>query len=261
MVKNHRDILFYLLDNCDKGSILYKSHLLRLAKKYGIDIFIKNDNNTIFLDHEEELVRLNMYAAYCYESGNLEYGQLKSSIELIQHFLYFNATTDVTFLREGIFNYFKIFLSNILKYSSVNKDSKEATLFLEWLHKFQLDCFEIGSCYQRKICGLKLYKICLQFLQNNNFKDSILCKDPNFKEAIKYGPLLQKEMKENGKWRFTDKESIVSLLKLVLDSAVDIRETSTAIIIDYFDSNVISNSEKMVKNVLFHYYLFTLRMI
>lgn len=250
MIKTYRDILPYLLENCDEDCLLYRSHLYRLSKKYGISFSSEYDEN-ILLDHKEELIRLNIFAAYCYEVGNRDNCHFKRIINVIKKFLYKNATTDVTFLREGIFNYFKIFLSNILKYSSVHKDSREITSFLEWVQKFQIDCFEVGSCYQRKIFGLQLYKICLQFLQSNDCKDCILSKDPNFKEAIKYGPLLQTEMKESGKWKFTNKESLVLLFKLVLDSAVDIRENSTNIIIDFFEAEIISDPEKMVDILYF----------
>ena len=81
---------------------------------------------------------------------------------------------------------------------------------------------------------------------NDNNSGYIISKEPSFLEALKYGPLLQKEMREKGKWKFTDKQSIVLLVTLVLDPANDIKEKATSIIIDFFCSNFISNTEKTV---------------
>ncbi|XP_058799448.1 uncharacterized protein LOC131668955 [Phymastichus coffea] len=243
VIKRHRDIVPFLAECCDDDCILYKSHLLRIAKKYVVTLPITYDNQ-VLLDHEDEFVRLNAFAAHCHEVGISSNDQYFNSVNAIKHFLYFNAIADTTYLREGSFNYFKIFLSNFLKRSSVQKDSKDLVRFLDWFHEFLLDCFEIGSCYQRKIFGLHLYKITLQLLCSDNVANGILSKNPNFKEAMKYSPVLRKEMTDLGKWKFHNKESIVLLFKLILDPANDIQEISSSIIIDYFEPNILSDAEK-----------------
>ncbi|CAB0030440.1 unnamed protein product [Trichogramma brassicae] len=127
----------------------------------------RDPNNVTFLDHEEEVVRLNAFAANCCRSAvSDDDTDMANIIKTIQHFLFFNATADTTYLREGTIDHFKIFLISLLKKSSVCRDSL-VTPFLGWLHEFFIDCFEIGSCYQRKILGLQLYKATLMFLHGD----------------------------------------------------------------------------------------------
>lgn len=249
VIKTHRDIVPFLAECCDDNCVLYKSHLLRIAKKYVVALPLTYDDQTL-LDHDDEFVRLNAFAAHCHEMAIPSNDQYLNSMIAVKHFLYFNATADTTYLREGTLNYFKIFLSNIMKRASMQKDSKDLVSFLEWLHEFLLDCFEIGSCYQRKIFGLYLYKISLQFLCSDGGANIMLSKDPNFKEAMKYGPRLREEMMAQGKWKFHDKESIVYFFKLILDPANDVKDISSSIIIDYFEPNVLSDAEKVVSNFI-----------
>ena len=247
ILKKHRDLMPYLQDCCDDKSLVYQSHLMRIAAKLSIAIHLKISSHIVMLDHEEEIIRLNTFAANCHRA--IEDNSLNKSINAVKHFLYFNATADTSYLREGIINNFKTFFSNLLKLASKKKDFTVALPFIEWLYEFIIDCFEIGACYQRKILGLYLYKTTMQFLSG----DGIVSKEPIFKDAVKYGPALQLEMKNTGKWRFTDRESIVLLLKLILDPASDVKEISTNIIIEFFDANVVSDLEKNVSFVSFIY--------
>ncbi|XP_001601186.3 uncharacterized protein LOC100116772 [Nasonia vitripennis] len=249
-VKKRRDLLAFLSDCCsrehDDQSLLYLSHLLRIGKKYGIPFSLESqlESELVLLEHEDEFVRLNAFAAHCYDAG-------PASVAPIKHFLYYNATVDTGYLRQGALNYFRIFFSNLLKTASARKNPKQAIDFLAWLREFQLDCFEMGSCYQRKIFGLHLFKISLEFLNNDICKEDAallqLYKDPNFKEAVRYGPLLRRQLQEDGAigCNFTDKEILVLLFKLVLDTATDIKELAAAIIVAFFDSNIITDSEKL----------------
>lgn len=254
-MKKCRDLLAFLSDcssrehGCDQ-SLLYQSHLLRISKKYGIPFSLDSQLNSelVLLEHENEFVRLNAFAAHCYDAE-----PDAASIAAVKHFLYYNATVDTGYLRQGTLNYFRILLSNLLKTAaSATKSTTNAIEFLAWLHEFLLDCFEIGSCYQRKIFGLELYKASLDFLNNDRCnKDAVLLlsKDPKFKEAMRYGPLLRRQMQEDGTigcCNFTDKQSLVLLFKLVLDTEIDIKELAAALIVDFFDPHIITDSEKLV---------------
>ncbi|XP_014235678.1 uncharacterized protein LOC106658298 [Trichogramma pretiosum] len=241
ILNKHRDLLDFLLRCCDDKSVVYQSYLLRFSAGFGLPpIRLKLANNVTFLDHEEEVVRLNAFAANCCRSAvSVDDTDMANIIKTIQHFLFFNATADTTYLREGTIDHFKIFLISLLKKTSVCRDSL-VTPFLGWLHEFFIDCFEIGSCYQRKILGLQLYKATLMFLHG----DVGISKDPNHKEAAKSGVQLQTHMKDTGQWRFTDRETISLLLKLILDPASDVKNLATDLVVTYFSADVITIGEK-----------------
>ncbi|KAJ8686191.1 hypothetical protein QAD02_021985, partial [Eretmocerus hayati] len=244
LVKIHRDLLLFLAECCDGKCSIYLSHLLRLSRKYGASIPILDMYSFDYLNHEEEFIRLNIFAAHSYAQDDPENDHYLRSIQAVESFLFFNATTSSTYLREGILHYFKIFLSGLLKRASVSKETLEAVKFFEWLYDFEMDCFEIASCYQRKIFGLSLYKLCLQFLFGSKSTDCFLSKDPVFRVALSYGPSLQEKMKKMGRWRYTEKQRLITLLKLVLDSATDVRENSVEMVVEFFDPHLLNHSEK-----------------
>jgi hypothetical protein len=70
---------------------------------------------------------------------------------------------------------------------------------------------------------------------------------------MKYSLLLKKEMKENGKWKFTNKQSIISLFKLVLDSDTYFQKISISIISSFIYSNILEDTNKNSKLIKKYY--------
>lgn len=194
-----------------------------------------------YINHNNEIVRLNGFAINCYQVNNL-YDERRDQFFTIRSFLWHNANATTVYMRDAIVKNFKIFYANVLKMCNIKPDYIDDVYYItHWLHEFLLDCFEIGSCYQRKILGLNLYKIILSFSNGNGLNKS------NNIENISCTLLLQKHLKATGNWNFTNKQSLFALLKLVLDSALDVKQLSTAIILDYFDKNDLTNFEKQVR--------------
>lgn len=176
-----------------------------------------------YINHNNEIVRLNGFAINCYQVTKL-YNKNRDQFFTIRSFLWHNANSTTVYMRDGIVKYFKIFYANILKMCDNNQDCIHDVFYItHWLHEFFLDCFEIGSCYQRKILGLNLYKATLSFMDGH---------------AIN---------KLNKNWKFTNKRSLFILLRLVLDSTLDVKQLTTSIILNYFDKNILSDAEKQVR--------------
>lgn len=205
-----------------KGHFL-RSNLQRMSNEMHI-VLPQQARIECYINHKNETVRLNGFAINCYQVINL-YNECKDQFFMIKSFLWYNANSTSVCMRDGIIKYFQIFYANIIKMRDINYETiNDVQYIIHWLHEFLLDCFEIGSCYQRKIFGLNLYRIVL----SNTTEDL----------------------------NFTNKESLFALLTLVLDSAFDIKQLASSIILDYFDKNILSSLEKQVRKFLFKHCFF-----
>jgi len=196
-----------------------------------------------YVNDKEEIVRLNAFAILCYRAVDFMNINKTNPFFLIKQFLWFNANTATVFMREGIIKYFRILCSNILKTISVGDDYTQfISEFIEWLREYLLDCFEIGSCYQRKILALNLYQILLSFTNGNLHSNCA-----HHRECLYYVMTIDKHLRTS--WKFDDKESLFILLRLVLDSALDIRQLATTLILKYFTKDILSTTENHVRNL------------
>ncbi|XP_053978286.1 uncharacterized protein LOC128876172 [Hylaeus volcanicus] len=240
VVKKYRNILPYLWDmTMDINELFLCSHLQKMASEMRIDLPQKSTIEC-YINHKEDIVRLNGFAIYCYKVNDL-YDENRDRFFPIRNFLWHNANATTVHMRDGIVKYFKILYTNILKMCDTNPDCLDDVYYItHWLHEFLLDCFEIGSCYQRKKLGLNLYKAILSFSNENGSNKS------NNIENTSCTLLLQKHLKATENWKFTNKQSLFALLKLVLDSALDVKQLSTCIILEYFDKDILTNLEFQV---------------
>lgn len=195
-----------------------------------------------YINHRDEIVRLNGFAINCYQAANF-CSEDQDQFLAIRSFLWHNANGGTVYIRDGIVKYFKIFYANILKMCENRAESINDLYYItNWFHEFLLDCFEICSCYSRKIFGLSLYRAIL------SFADGHVINKCNNIENMSCMLLVEKHLRASENWRFTNKKSLFILLRLVLDSALDVKQVATSIILNYFDSNILSNSEKQVRN-------------
>lgn len=234
-LKTRRGLLPFLWKDSTDDQPLLRSHLWRMSQKYGIEIDANMDDE-VFLDHRDAFIRLNIFAGYCYSISN----PLRS-IKAVKHFLHFNATADTTYLRENTYSYFKIFLTNIL---TIHEEIQLYD-FVDWFHEFTTDCFEPGSCYQRKIFGLQLLDTFMRFT-SVDCVNPIASKDRNLREAVKIGTTFTEKMKSNKKWKFDDKETLLALLKLTLDPATDVKDLATRVITEFYDLENLTKEDKTV---------------
>ncbi|XP_012266082.2 uncharacterized protein LOC105691871 [Athalia rosae] len=246
-VKKRRFLLNFLWElNEDVPDVLFRSHLARISSE--TRIILKTDSlpNLSQSDHCDENLRLNSFAAHCQKNISTHNNDLQNHFKSVKYFLFYNANSSSTFLRRGIIKYFKLFLLNLLKLCNVKENlDDEVICFFNWLHNFLLDSFEIGSCYQRKVLGLKLYDLIL-FYTNERVLNIELKSDPRYREDLCNGFETKRKLEKFGKWTFTCKRSLLWLLKLILDPSVDIREISTEIIIEHFEENSLEATEKKV---------------
>ncbi|XP_029045659.2 uncharacterized protein LOC114877348 [Osmia bicornis bicornis] len=214
VIKIHGNILKFLWHLVEdiKGHFL-RSNLQRMSNEMHI-VLPQQARIECYINHKNETVRLNGFAINCYQVINL-YNECKDQFFTIKSFLWYNANSTSVCMRDGIIKYFQIFYANIIKMRDTKPETiNDVQYIIHWLHEFLLDCFEIGSCYQRKIFGLNLYRIVLSYPTED--------------------------------LNFTNKESLFALLTLVLDSAFDIKQLATSIILDYFDKDILSSLEKQV---------------
>lgn len=241
-IEMHWEVLF-LLELYVEG-YFFRSHLQKMAAKLHIHELKMHEIDYYITNDKEEIIRLNTFAALCYCAVDIENGI--NPFFQIKQFLWLNANAATTFMREGIMKYFKILCSNILKVISI-KTTYVGLIseFMEWLYEYFLDCFEIGSCYQRKILALNLYKILLSFTNVNSRENCAYYRVCH----RNYVTIINSYLKIANSWKFTNKESLFLLLRLVLDSAVDIRQLAAALILEYFEKDVLSTTEKCVRNL------------
>lgn len=242
IVKKYRNLLPYLWSLItDIKEHILRSHLQKMACEMHIDL-PQQAKIECYLNHNKEIVRLNGFAINCYQINKL-YNENKDRFLTIRSFLWHNANSTTVYMRDGIIKYFKVFYTNVLKMCDNNPDCIHDVYYItHWLHEFFLDCFEIGSCYQRKILGLNLYRTILSF--TNGF----LINKTNNVENILSISLLEKHLITTGNWKFTNKKSLFILLRLVLDSALDVKQLATSIILNYFNKDILSDVEKQVRN-------------
>ncbi|XP_012521796.1 uncharacterized protein LOC105828129 [Monomorium pharaonis] len=248
-VEKYRNVLFFLWDLCkDLQGYFFLSHLVRLgAKIHKLEEMLERksyfDVLTSYINDKEEIIRLNAFAAFCYHAVALiDAEDREDPFHLIKEFLWFNANTATILMREGIIKYFWILCSNILKAINVKGNCMKSVFeLMEWLHEYFLDCFEIGSCYQRKILALNLYKTLLSFT-NKNLHKSYTHK----KNSFCYNTVVDKYLKTTDNWKFINKESLFLLLRLVLDSALDVRQLAATLILEYFEKDTLSTREKQI---------------
>ncbi|XP_012275512.1 uncharacterized protein LOC105697086 isoform X2 [Orussus abietinus] len=238
-----RDILPFLCKKFARlHATLFLSHLERIASKIGYEFEVCK---THYGCYSNDSIRINEFAINCYNaccsigSGNSE------PFATLKHLLYLSSSITTAFLRDGIIRYFKIFLRNLEKSISACKSNDACVLdFMKWLHEYLLDCFEIGSCYQRKILGLNLYKTVLSQTNASYCNNSPRTSTSRHQKKQHSGFVLGAHLKTRGMWTFTNKESLFMLIKLVLEPADDVRNTATTIILDHFDHNILMDSEK-----------------
>ncbi|KAK2578215.1 hypothetical protein KPH14_009760 [Odynerus spinipes] len=239
-ILKYKNILLYLWEICkDLVVPFFHSNLQRIASEMYI-IFPQNIDLSFYVHHKDEVIRLNGFAICCYYCSKMFSNEKIDYFIILKQFLWYNANTTSIFLREGIIKYFTIFYTNILKSSENFGYNQYIYDIVHWLHEFLLDCFEPGSCYQRKILGLNLYKVVL-FVMN-----TYTCKHPIAKEHVSTIMPYDKCMKIDIKKKFTNKKCLLVLLKLIQDNILDIKQTSTYIIINYFEKDVLRNTEKKV---------------
>ncbi|KAH0554303.1 hypothetical protein KQX54_009350 [Cotesia glomerata] len=223
---------------CAKNMIVCQSYLARKAGELGrswaelnsenLKINSENQFNTVqwirsefnpippIINDQRDCVKLNIFAIQCHKNNS--YGDI-NSYELIKHFLYFNINTCSVLLRKGIFDSFETLLRNTLQ-----SLSQEDINFVVWLDYLILDCFEPGSCYQRKIMGLKLYGIILKSIRK--LSDNLLTQQMH--------NIIQSHH---------NKYHLFILFKLCLDPIDEIRNVSSNIIDNYFDLSVLTIDE------------------
>ncbi|EZA60989.1 hypothetical protein DMN91_005366 [Ooceraea biroi] len=240
-IETHRGVLLFLWMLCsDSSGYFFRSHLQRMAGKLHVELPHGAHEIDLYVNDKEEIVRLNAFAVLCYRAVDLIDINETNPFFLIKRFLWFNANATTILMREGVIKYFAILCSNILKATGVEDDcARSVSEFMEWLSEYFLDCFEIGSCYQRKILALNLYRTLLSFM-DGNFHSSCA----HHRDCFRYVTTIDKCLKTS--WRFTDKESLFVLLRLVLDSALDIRQLAAALILKYFTKDVLSTTEKHI---------------
>ncbi|KAK1119145.1 hypothetical protein K0M31_013642 [Melipona bicolor] len=240
VVKKYRNLLPYLWNLItDIREHILRSHLQKMACEMHIDLS-QQAKIECYLNHNKEIVRLNGFAINCYQVNKL-YNENRDRFFTIRSFLWHNANSTTVYMRDGIVKYFKIFYTNVLKMCDNNPDCIHDVYYItHWLHEFFLDCFEIGSCYQRKILSLNLYRTILSF--TNGFP---INKTNNVQNILSIS-LLEKHLITTGNWKFTNKKSLFMLLRLVLDSALDVKQLATSIILNYFNKDILSDMEKQV---------------
>ncbi|XP_034947305.1 uncharacterized protein [Chelonus insularis] len=222
------------LSFCKEKLVICQSYLARISIELNISwndvtslLFIDERNRIIhehylFTTHNEENIRLNIITYHC----NIKETYEIINFEIIKRFLYYNVKTTSVKLRKGIFNNIEILIDRI----SNSPWTQQLSEFIYWLIDFILDCLEPGSCYQRKIIGLKLYEI---ILMSANRK--LTTQKPNsfYYRVTQYA----------GKWKLNNKKSLLILLRLCLDPIEEIREVASKIIKNFFDMTILLPEE------------------
>ncbi|XP_032671465.1 uncharacterized protein LOC116844271 isoform X2 [Odontomachus brunneus] len=236
-IEMHKDVFGFLWGlRMDSQYCYFQSHLLMTAARLHIPMpYMCNIDR--YIGDRKEITRANAFAALCYRVVDLLDDDNQADLFFrIKQFLWFNANASSIFMREHIVKHFRILYSNILKLISVTADYVESfSEFTEWLHEFLLDCFEIGSCYQRKILALKLYMVLLCFTSRDSYKNCAHV------EYLRNVAVINKHLVSTNSWKFTNKMSLLALLRLVLDNTLDIRQLAADLILKYFKKDVLSN--------------------
>lgn len=239
----HRDVFAFLWKlRTDSQDCYFHSYLLMTAARLNIPLPQTFDFDRLIND-SKETTRANAFAALCYRAVDHPIDDNPDPFFRIKQFLWFNANASSVFMREHMVKYVKMLYSNILRTISVKADCAESiSEFTKWLHEFLLDCLEIGSCYQRKILALKLYAVLLGYTSRDSYKNCA------YSEYLRNITAINKHLVATNTWKFTNKESLFALLRLVLDSTLDIRQLAADLILKYFERDVLSTADKNVRN-------------
>ncbi|KAK0076942.1 hypothetical protein PV326_010422, partial [Microctonus aethiopoides] len=231
---------------CVKETLKSASYLIKISSELGItwsQLTSQSDANSnedhlmtmrdywkkceesqlpLIINVVDEYASLNIFTAYCRMKDFLNE---TDNYKLCENILYYNANSCSTQFRKGLFDNFKILFERVVK---IRGDIEKE--FVSWLHYFILDCFEPGSCYQRKLIGLKLYEIILMY--TNGVGGST-----KQRKNLQDGILLKEAMKEKNIWNIDNKFTLFILLQLCIDPIDEIRELSSNIINNYFNIN------------------------
>ncbi|XP_066584522.1 tRNA (32-2'-O)-methyltransferase regulator THADA [Prorops nasuta] len=239
----YKGALLYIWNLCKKScGNFVKLYLQRIGSELNISLILEIEKIYHYISDQNEILRLNTFGILCCQSRSLLEANQTDIFIAIKSFLWYNANASTLFLRDGILKYFRIFFTEMLQVYVTKTIHKELIEELfKWIQEFVVDCFEIGSCYQRKILGLNLFKNILSFIESSMLskskikwqKQSILMKNKAYQKQIDV--LLKK---------FVNRTNLFVLLRLVLDTASDIKQLSTQIIIDCFDSSLLSDAEE-----------------
>ncbi|EFN80006.1 Thyroid adenoma-associated protein [Harpegnathos saltator] len=242
-IDTHKDTFTFLWElRTESQDCYFHSHLLMTAARLNILLPQMCDIDR-YINDRREITRMNAFAALCYrDRPDKIFGDNQTNPFIqIKRFLWFNANVSSVLMREHIVKYFKILYSNILRtiYARA-KCARSIREFTKWLHEFFMDCFEIGSCYQRKILALKLYTALLSFTRRDSYKNC------DYGEYLRNIATIDKYLIVTDNWRFTNEESLSALLRLVLDSTLDIRQLATDLILKYFKKDILPDADKVI---------------
>ncbi|CAK9832236.1 Thyroid adenoma-associated protein homolog [Anthophora retusa] len=201
VIKKYRNILSYLWElTVDIKTHFLRSHLQKIGCKMQV-VLPQQPSVECYIYRNKEIVRLNGFAINCYRAIEI-YNEKKDRFFTIRNFLWYNANSTTVYMRDKIVKYFKVFYANVLKMCDRETDCIDDVYYItHWLHEFLLICIEQGSCYQRHI--------------------------------------LEKYLQKTGKWEFTNERSLFILLELVSNSASDVKQIATSLILNYFDKNIL----------------------
>ncbi|KOC70581.1 Thyroid adenoma-associated protein like protein [Habropoda laboriosa] len=234
VVKKYRNILPYLWElTRDIKTHFIRSHLQKIACEMHI-VLPQQASVECYIYRSNKIVRLNGFAINCYEAINI-YNENKDRFFTIRNFLWHNANSTTVYMRDRIVKYFKVFYANVLKMCDSRTDCIHDVYYITyWLHEFLLDCFELGSCYQRNILGINLYEAILSFTDGH-----VINKSNNMENT-----LIEKHLKTTDNWKFTNKRSLIVLITLALNSTLDVKRIAISVILKYFDKNILSDMDK-----------------
>ncbi|CAK9817181.1 Thyroid adenoma-associated protein homolog [Anthophora plagiata] len=229
VIKKYRNILPYLWEfTRDIKTHFLRSHLQKIGCKMQV-VLPQQLSVECYIYRNNEIVRLNGFAINCYRTIEI-YNENKDRFFTIRNFLWYNANSTTVYMRDKIVKYFKVFYANVLKMCDRETDCIDDVYYItHWLHEFLLICIEQGSCYQRHILGIKLYEAVLSFTRGHAMNKS------NNTENL----LIEKYLQKTGKWEFTNERSLFILLELVSNSASDVKQIATSLILNYFDKKIL----------------------
>lgn len=199
------------------------------------NIWIKKDDDDVplaFYDIRES-VRQIAFEIFCRgtifpTSDEKNYSKTEIDYDIIKAYLITNAKASSPKLRKSLFENFEIFFIKIAKLQDENTRK-----FMKWLiTEFVQDCFEIGSCYQRKIIGLRIYEIIMSIAEKNQPENTVA---KNFKLLENFNPNMR---------GFIIHECGLKLAKMCFDTSDDVRDKSCYILAKYYNSKILSQNEK-----------------
>lgn len=203
------------------GSFKKQSMKNKVLKYWLIDPLTKIP--PIFND-ARDCVRLNVFALYCHKNDFFKNDHNRNNFIFWQHFLFFNANVSSMKFRKGMLDSFKILLENIL----INTNGNTAIRFMDLLYYVVADSIEPGSCYQRRIIGLKLLEITLSCTA------ATITPEIGKNKIFWHGYQLRRWLITKKKKHLQDTWTFFNLLRLCLDPIDEVRELSFNLIEKYY---------------------------